>query len=65
LEHSWGGKDAVSDFDAPAARAFAVSGVPHAILIGPDGRIFWRGHPLDKTGGQDLKARIEAKLPSY
>jgi RNA polymerase sigma factor (sigma-70 family) len=62
LEHYWGGKGTDSDFDAPAARAFLVSGVPQAILIGRDGRILWRGHPLDHTGGQDLKSRIEAAL---
>jgi thiol-disulfide isomerase/thioredoxin len=62
LEHYWGGKSTDSDFDAPAARAFLVSGVPHAILIGPDGRILWRGHPLDPTGGQNLKSRIGAAL---
>jgi hypothetical protein len=61
-EHYWGGESTDSDFDAPAARAFLVSGVPHAILIGPDGRILWRGHPLDSTGGQNLRSRIEAEL---
>jgi hypothetical protein len=51
-----------SDFDAPAARAFVVWGVPHALLIGPDGRILWRGHPLNNAGGQNLQSRIEAEL---
>src|SRR5262249_53989275 len=62
LEHFWAGAGTASDFDAPAARAFVVSGVPEAILIGPDGRILWRGHPLNGGGQSDLKARIEAAM---
>ena len=62
LEHYWAGESTDSDFNAPAAGAFVVSGVPQAILIGPDGRILWRGHPLGNVGGQNLKARIEAEL---
>jgi hypothetical protein len=64
LEHYWAGASAGtdSDFDAPAARAFVVSGVPETIVIGPDGRILWRGHPLDNTGGQNLRSRIESEL---
>ncbi len=62
LDHFWSGGEGGGDFEAPAARAFVVSGVPEAVLIGPDGRVLWRGHPLDKSGGQDLKARIEGAL---
>jgi thiol-disulfide isomerase/thioredoxin len=60
LEHYWVGEG--SGFYSAPARAFVVSGVPEAILIGPDGRIRWRGHPMDKSGGIDLKARIETEL---
>jgi hypothetical protein len=62
LEHYWGGESTGSEFDAPAARALVVSGVPQVILIGPDGHILWRGHPLDDSGGQSLGSRIEAAL---
>ena len=62
LEHHSAGKGTNDDWDAPAARAFVVSGVPETILIGRDGRILWRGHPSDKTGGQDLRSRIESAL---
>ncbi len=58
LEHFWSGGPQGSDFEAPAARAFVVSGVPTAVLIGSDGRILWRGHPLDA----DPKSRIESVL---
>jgi thiol-disulfide isomerase/thioredoxin len=62
LQHYWAAGDKDKGFDAPAARAFVVSGVPEAVLLGVDGRIVWRGHPSDKRGGQDLRARIEAEL---
>ena len=62
LDHYWAGESTGSDFDAPVARAFVVSGVPQAILIGPDGRILWRGHPLDNSGGRNLRSRIEGEL---
>jgi hypothetical protein len=60
LEHYWAGGGASADFESPAARAFVVSGVPESILIGRDGRILWRGHPLDKS--KDLKSRIDDAL---
>jgi hypothetical protein len=62
LDHQWAGKGSNGGWDAPAARAFVVSGVPETILIGPGGRILWRGHPLDKSGGQDIRSRIDAAL---
>ena len=62
LEHFWSGGSNGGDFEAPAARAFVVSGVPEAVLIGRDGRLLWRGHPLDKSNGKDLKSRIEDAL---
>ncbi len=60
LDHFWTGDGMAVGFDAPAARAFGVFGVPETILIGPDGKIIWRGHPLDTSGGQDLRSRIES-----
>ncbi len=60
LDHHWTGAGADLEFDAPVARAFGVSGVPEAVLIGPDGRILWRGHPM--AGEPELAARIEAVL---
>jgi thiol-disulfide isomerase/thioredoxin len=62
LEHYWSGGSNGGDFDAPAARAYAVNGVPETVLIGPDGRLLWRGHPLDQSDGKDLKSRIEDAL---
>jgi thiol-disulfide isomerase/thioredoxin/protocatechuate 3,4-dioxygenase beta subunit len=62
LEHFRAAGSKRADFEAPAARAFVVFGVPEAMLIGRDGRILWRGHPSDKTDGKDLKTRIEHAL---
>jgi thiol-disulfide isomerase/thioredoxin len=58
-EHFWAGAITGTAFAGPAARAFGVSGVPEAVLIGPNGRILWRGHPLDNHDGLDLRSRIE------
>jgi thiol-disulfide isomerase/thioredoxin len=62
LEHFWSGGSTGADFECPAARAFVVHGVPEAVLIGRDGRILWRGHPLNQTDGKDPKLRIEDAL---
>jgi beta-lactamase regulating signal transducer with metallopeptidase domain/thiol-disulfide isomerase/thioredoxin len=62
LEHFLSGGADGADFESPAARAFVVSSVPQAFLIGRDGRILWRGHPLDQTDGMDVKSRIEHAL---
>ena len=64
LEHYWTGGESGGDFEAPAAKTFVVSGVPTALLIGTDGRILWRGHPLDPIAGQNVNSRIEAALKS-
>ena len=62
LTHYWTGDKSHTGFESAAMRAFVASGVPESILIGPDGRILWRGHPMDDRGGQDLKPRIEAAM---
>lgn len=58
LDHFWSGNQQDKGFDAAAARAFVISGVPTTILIGREGRILWRGHPLTRVGGKDLETRI-------
>ncbi len=62
LEHFWSGGSEGADFECPAARAFVVHGVPQSVLIGRDGRILWRGHPLGQADGMDVKSRIEQAL---
>jgi hypothetical protein len=62
LDHHWTGGKAGVGFDAPAARAFVVNGVPEAVLIGPDGRILWRAPPLGWGGAGSLESRINEAL---
>jgi thiol-disulfide isomerase/thioredoxin len=63
LDHYWSGSQEANGWQSPAARAFAVSGVPTSFLIGADGKILWRGHPADNSDGKDLPGRIEAAIP--
>jgi peroxiredoxin len=73
---------AVDDDDITYDRfmnAFGVSGVPHAFVIGRQGRILWEGHPMDNldealqqivSGRYDLKeaqnvARARKLLTAY
>jgi hypothetical protein len=62
LDQHWAGKEKSVGFDSPAARAFVVNGVPEAVLIGPDGRILWRGHPTPGAGEPGLASRINEAL---
>ena len=56
---------AVDDEDKTYAHymeAFGISGVPHAFIIGRQGRILWQGHPmddLDKVLDQVVTGRYE------
>lgn len=60
VRHFWTGDGKRTGYDSPAAKQFAVDGVPTAILIDPQGVIVWRGHPKD----QDCEAQIDALLRS-
>ncbi|MEI8379593.1 MAG: TlpA disulfide reductase family protein [Planctomycetota bacterium] len=63
LDPFWSGNDEQGDFNTPAARAFGVSRIPEAVMIGVDGRILWRGSPVDKShNSKDVKSRIEEAL---
>jgi hypothetical protein len=62
LEHYWSGPSNINGFQSRAARLFVIDGVPTAFLIGPDGRILWRGSPIEESGGKSMKARIEEAL---
>jgi hypothetical protein len=62
LDQHWSGEKAGVGFDAPATRALVVNGVPEAVLIGADGRVLWRGHPMAKAEGRTLEARINEAL---
>jgi hypothetical protein len=60
LEPYWSASDGSRGWESPAAKAYGISGVPATVLVDREGRILWRGHPLENLGGQDLAARLEA-----
>ncbi|MFN7450593.1 MAG: M56 family metallopeptidase [Pirellula sp.] len=63
LEHYWVSTNGTKDLEAVAIREFGITGdVPEAILIGPDGRIRWRGHPLEKFSGKSIESLINDAL---
>jgi len=62
LDQHWADEKTGVEFAAPVARAFGVSGVPEAVLIGAGGRILWRGHPSGKAGGRSFESRINDAL---
>lgn len=58
LEHYWSARGK-SEPISSAELVFVVHGIPTAILIDREGRIAWRGHPMDETDGYDLSGRID------
>jgi thiol-disulfide isomerase/thioredoxin len=62
LNHYWSGENSQKGFESSAMRAFVGNGVPESILIGVDGRLLWRGHPMDDRDGKDIQTRIEAAI---
>jgi thiol-disulfide isomerase/thioredoxin len=64
LEHYWTGPWISSPLDSAAAKAFVLDVIPTTILVGPDGRILWRGHPLAKVSGMGILERIDQTLSS-
>ena len=67
LDHWWAGEP--TGWDNPALKAFAVHGVPTSLLIGPDGRILWRGNSgtfmiKDGQPASVLDEQIDAALAS-
>lgn len=60
-EHYWSKRDATSG-SSEAMAALVAFAEPEAILIGPDGRIVWRGHPKAGPEGKTLAERIEELL---
>lgn len=40
---------------------YGVTGIPHAFIIGRDGKLLWRGHPADEAFEKQLEAALEAK----
>jgi thiol-disulfide isomerase/thioredoxin len=43
------------------AAEYGVSGIPHAFIIGRDGKLLWEGNPGDKAFDKQVLAALEAK----
>ena len=44
--------------------SFGVSGIPHAFLVGRDGRIAWHGHPMNPDMETQIKKLLNQPPPS-
>lgn len=62
LDHFWVSTNGPKDFEATTIREFGITDVPEAIIIGPDGRIRWRGHPLEKISGTSIESLVNDAL---
>jgi hypothetical protein len=62
LDHYWVSTNGPKDFEAAAIREFGITDGPEAIIIGPDGRIRWRGHPLEKISGTSIESLVNDAL---
>jgi hypothetical protein len=40
--------------------AYGIRGIPHAFVIGKDGKVAWHGHPMDPSFENELKKAAEA-----
>jgi thiol-disulfide isomerase/thioredoxin len=68
LTHYWAGpwlSLSRNGLESAAAKAFVVEGIPATFLIGADGRILWRGHPLAQVSGKDIVDRIDDLLKPH
>lgn len=53
--------------DPPAMKAYGIRGIPDSVLIGPDGKVLWTGHPgnlQDATVEASLKGAVPPLPPS-
>lgn len=44
--------------DGALARGFGITGIPHAMLVGKDGKIVWEGHPM-QLKDKDIQALLK------
>ncbi len=45
----WQSLYAASDVSGSTLRRLGIRAIPHAVLLGPDGQLLWRGHPSDMS----------------
>ena len=46
---------------SPTSEAYGVTGIPHAVVIGRDGKVLWEGHPMDNGFEAAVKKAIASK----
>lgn len=62
FDHLYGGDKERFDFKAPALKQLQINGIPHAMILGKDGKMIWRGHPESIDVGIAIeKALLEDK----
>ena len=47
----------LSDADQ-SAKAYGVRGYPHAFVVGKDGKVVWRGHPMSPEFAKSIEAAL-------
>jgi len=53
----------VLDTDQKVGKLFGVEGIPHTVVIGPDGKIAWAKVGYTATAAQELREAIQKLLP--
>jgi thiol-disulfide isomerase/thioredoxin len=43
------------------SQKYGVSGIPHAFVVGRDGKLRWHGHPADRECEERIEAALEEK----
>jgi len=46
---------------SPVSRLYGVNGIPHAFIVGRDGKPLWQGHPADPKFEQTIVAALDVK----
>ncbi|MBM4437824.1 MAG: redoxin domain-containing protein, partial [Actinobacteria bacterium] len=50
-------------YGSNTSEAYGVSGVPHAVVVGRDGKVAYAGHPGDEAFDAAIKGAVEAPAP--
>jgi thiol-disulfide isomerase/thioredoxin len=47
-----------------AGNDYGVGAIPHAVVVGRDGQVFWKGNPLDPRFDEALQEALRQKAPA-
>jgi len=59
FEHLYGGDKGRFDVKAPALKQLQINGIPHAMILGADGKMIWRGHPESIDVGEAIERALK------